>query len=65
VPEPGWHFYAAGAFGPHNPWWFAMPDLARYLQRGSFILRQGRPANDIAVYLPTHDAWASFKPSVR
>jgi hypothetical protein len=60
VPEPGWHFYAAGAFGPHNPWWFAMPDLARYLQRGSFILRQGRPANDIAVYLPTHDAWASF-----
>ena len=35
-----------------------MPDLARYLQRGSFILRQGRPANDIAVYLPTHDAWA-------
>ncbi|MGO8789929.1 MAG: glycosyl hydrolase [Terriglobia bacterium] len=58
VPEPGWHFYAAGAFGPHNPWWFAMPDLARYLQRGSFMLRQGRPANDIAVYLPTHDAWA-------
>ena len=60
VPEPGWHFYAAGAFGPHNPWWFAMPDLARYLQRGSFILRQGWPANDIAVYLPTHDAWASL-----
>ena len=60
VPEPGWHFYAAGALGPHNPWWFAMPDLARYLQRGSFMLRQGRPANDIAVYLPTHDAWASL-----
>ncbi len=60
VPEPGWHFYAAGALGPHNPWWFAMPDLASYLQRGSFMLRQGRPANDIAVYLPTHDAWASL-----
>jgi hypothetical protein len=58
VPEPGWHFYAAGALGPHNPWWFAMPDLAHYLQRASFILRQGRPANDIAVYLPTDDAWA-------
>jgi len=25
-------------------------------------LRQGRPANDIAVYLPTHDAWASLTP---
>ena len=60
VPEPGWHFYAAGALGPHNPWWFAMPDLASYLQRGSFMLRQGRPANDIAVYLPTHDAWGSL-----
>ena len=62
VPEPGWHFYAAGALNPHNPWWFAMPDLALYLQRASFLLRQGRPASDIAVYLPTHDAWASMSP---
>jgi hypothetical protein len=62
VPEPGWHFYAAGALNAHNPWWFAMPDLARYLQRASFMLRQGRPANDIALYLPTHDAWASLTP---
>lgn len=62
IAEPGWHFYAAGALDPHNPWWFAMPELAAYVQRGSFILRQGRPANDIAVYLPTHDAWASFTP---
>jgi hypothetical protein len=61
-PEPGWHFYAAGAMNAHNPWWFAMPDLAQYLARASFVLRQGRPANDIAVYLPTHDAWASFSP---
>lgn len=62
VPEPGWHFYAAGAMNAHNPWWFAMPDLAQYLQRASFVLRQGRPANDIAVYLPTHDAWAALTP---
>lgn len=62
VPEPGWHFYAAGAINPHNPWWFAMPDLALYLQRASFMLRQGSPANDILVYLPTHDAWASMTP---
>ncbi|HTS71269.1 MAG TPA: glycosyl hydrolase [Terriglobia bacterium] len=62
VPEPGWHLYAAGALNPHNPWWFAMPDLALYLQRASFMLRQGRPANDVAVYLPTHDAWADLTP---
>lgn len=37
-----------------------MPELTRYLQRMSFLMRQGAPANDIAVYLPTDDAWAKF-----
>jgi hypothetical protein len=58
--EPGWRMYAAGAFNAHNPWWFAMPDLAGYLQRISFALRQGKPANDVALFLPNDDAWASF-----
>ena len=58
--EPGWQMYAAGAFDAHNPWWFAMPDLAAYLQRVSFALRQGKPANDVALLLPNDDAWASF-----
>ena len=40
--EPGWRMYAAGAFNAHNPWWFAMPDLAGYLQRVSFALRAGQ-----------------------
>jgi hypothetical protein len=59
-PEPGPRFYAAGAFNDHNPWFFAMPELAAYLQRMSFLMRQGSPANDIAIYLPTDDAWAKF-----
>jgi hypothetical protein len=58
--EPGWRFYAAGALNQHNPWWIVMPDLAAYLQRVSFLLRQGREANDVAVYLPSSDARASF-----
>lgn len=58
--DPGWRMYAAGAFNAHNPWWFAMPDLALYLQRVSFALRQGKPANDVALLLPNDDAWASF-----
>jgi hypothetical protein len=58
--EPGWRMYAAGAFNAHNPWWFAMPDLAAYLQRVSFALRLGKPANDVALLLPNDDAWASF-----
>jgi hypothetical protein len=45
-----------------NPWWIVMPDVARYLQRVSFLLRQGRPANDIALYLPADDAWAHLVP---
>ena len=58
--DPGWRMYAAGAFNAHNPWWFAMADLAKYLQRVSFMLRQGKPANDVALLLPNDDAWASF-----
>ena len=58
--EPGWRMYAAGAFNAHNPWWFAMTDLAAYLQRVSFLLRQGKPASDVALLLPDDDAWASF-----
>jgi hypothetical protein len=58
--EPGWRFYAAAVFNHHNPWWLVMPDVTRYLQRISYLLRQGEPANDVAVYLPTDDAYAQF-----
>ena len=62
VPEPGWRFYAAAAFNDHNPWFEVMPDIAEYLQRISFLLRQGKAANDVAVYVPTDDAWARLTP---
>ncbi len=61
--DPGWRFYAAAVFNDHNPWYIVMPDVAAYLQRVSFMLRQGKPANDVAVYLPTDDAWAHFTPA--
>ena len=60
VAYPGWRFYAAAVFGEKNPWWIVMPDLSVYLQRISFLLRQGQPSNDVALYLPDADAWASF-----
>ena len=63
--EPGWRFYAAAVFNDHNPWWIVMPDITAYLQRISFLLRQGRPANDVALYLPTDDAYARFTPGPR
>ncbi len=63
--EPGWRMYAAGALNAHNPWFFAMPDLAGYLQRVSYALRLGTPVNDIAVLLPNDDAWAKFKARIQ
>ncbi|MDQ3653049.1 MAG: glycoside hydrolase [Acidobacteriota bacterium] len=60
IEYPGWRFYAAGVYNEKNPWWHVMPDVARYLQRVSFLMRQGQPANDVALYLPNSDGWASF-----
>ncbi len=62
VEYPGWRFYASAAFGEKNPWWIAMPEMAAYCQRVSFMLRQGKPVNDVALYMPNHDAWAGFSP---
>jgi alpha-L-rhamnosidase len=58
--EPGWRMYAAGAFNAHNPWFAVMPDLTAYLQRVSYALRLGKPANDVALLLPNDDVWATF-----
>ncbi|HEX6279873.1 MAG TPA: glycosyl hydrolase [Pyrinomonadaceae bacterium] len=62
VEYPGWRFYAAGAYSEQNPWWIVMPDLALYLQRLSYLMRQGEPVNDIALYLPSADAYSHFTP---
>ena len=63
--SPGWSFYAAGALDDANPWWIVMTDVSRYLQRVSYLLRQGTPVNDVALLLPTEDAWAYATPGPR
>ena len=63
--EPGWRMYAAAALNGHNLWFFAMPELTRYLQRVSYALRLGEPANDVALLLPNDDVWASFSASLQ
>ena len=63
--EPGWRMYAAGAFDAHNPWFDVMPDVTAYLQRVSYALRLGKPANDVALLLPNDDVWASFVAKVQ
>jgi hypothetical protein len=61
--EPGWSLYAAAVFNNHNPWHPVLPSVTRYITRISYLMRQGQPANQVAVLLPTDDAWASFSPS--
>ncbi|MDQ6788365.1 MAG: glycoside hydrolase [Acidobacteriota bacterium] len=57
---PGGRFYAAGSYTDKNPWYIVMPDLAIYLQRMSWLMRQGQSKNDVALYLPNADAYAHF-----
>ena len=64
VAEPGWSLYAAAALNDHNPWWPVMHDVTAYLQRVSWALRQGEPANDVALLLPEDDAQAAFRPGL-
>ena len=58
--KPGWAFYAAAALNDLNPWWPVMPDLALYLQRVSWLLRQGEPVADLLLYLPVADIRSRF-----
>jgi hypothetical protein len=62
VPEPGWSLYAAASFNNHNPWHPVMPAVTAYIGRMSYLLQQGKPANQVAVLMPTDDAWATFAP---
>jgi hypothetical protein len=62
TPEPGYSFYAAAVFNDHNPWWNVMPDVTGYLSRMSYLMRQGVPANQVAVLLPNDDVYASLVP---
>lgn len=60
--EPGYSFYAAAVFNDHNPWWNVMPDVNGYLTRMSWLMRQGAPANQVAVFLPNDDVYARLVP---
>ncbi len=62
VPEPGWSLYAAASFNHHNPWHPVLPAVDQYIARISALLRQGQPANQVAILLPEDDAWAGFVP---
>ena len=59
---PGWSLYASASFNDNNPWHPVMPEVTRYIARLSYLMRQGQPANQVAILMPTDDVWAAFSP---
>lgn len=55
---PGWSYYAGVYFHPKNTWWPYIPLLMKYVQRVSYILREGIPVADVALLLPEDDEMA-------
>lgn len=56
---PGWLFYASTHIGPTQTFWRDLPALNAYIARCQSFLQAGRPDNDLLVYLPIYDLWAS------
>ncbi len=55
---PGWPPYFGPVVNHTQPYWPYFSHLADYVNRASWILQQGKPVADIAVYLPSEDAMA-------
>lgn len=58
VGSPGWQPYYGPTLNQNNPLWHFMPEFAAYNNRCCWMLRQGRPVADVALYLPVEDALA-------
>jgi len=56
---PGWLFYAAVHFTPANPWWSDFAALNHYVARTQAFLQQGKPDNDVLLYFPIYDRFAT------
>jgi hypothetical protein len=56
--SPGWVPYFGPAINHNSPFWPYYSRLADYVNRASYILQQGKPVADIALYLPSEDAMA-------
>ncbi|GAB3016276.1 glycosyl hydrolase [Spirosoma pulveris] len=56
---PGWSFYASTNYGPSSHFWPHLPLLNQYIERCQARLQRSRPDNDVLVYFPIHDLWAT------
>ena len=56
--SPGWVTYFGPQMNHCSPFWPYAPLFADYVNRASYILQQGKPVADIAVYLAAEDVMA-------
>lgn len=61
VQFPGWLFYASTNFVPENSLWPNIKGLNSYIERTQRILQSGKSDNEILMYWPVYDQWASPK----
>ena len=59
-PWPGFLFYASVELTPSNPLWNDFRALNNYVSRVQSFLQQGTPDNDILLYFPVYDRYATF-----
>jgi len=58
-PWPGWLFYASTNYGPTSHFWPHLPLLNQYIQRCQTRLQASKPDNNVLLYFPIHDLWAT------
>jgi hypothetical protein len=56
---PGWLFYASTNFGKTSHFSEHFPLLNQYVERCQKLLQDSKPDNDVLVYFPIHDLWAT------
>ncbi|MCF0064481.1 glycoside hydrolase [Dyadobacter chenwenxiniae] len=56
---PGWLFYASTNFGPTSHFAEHFSLLNQYVQRCQELLQNSKSDNDVLVYFPIHDLWAT------
>ncbi len=57
--SPGWLFYASTNYGPTSHIWPHLPLLNQYIERCQTRLQTSKPDNDVLLYFPIHDLWAT------
>jgi hypothetical protein len=58
LSPPGWVPYFGPAINHTSPYWPYFSHFADYVNRATFVLQQGKPVADVAVYLPMEDVMA-------